>query len=1172
MSSLPALPPHPSVSTSATHDLLRERVTLGLPTPLAHTLTQIAETHGVSLGSLVSAAFEVVLYKYTGQADLVVDSSVAFSSLLRSCAERTEVRRAFDASAFEQATSDRVASHLDRILQVVTSDPEIRVRDIDLLTETERKQILYDFNATARPYPRDATIHQLFQEQAWRTPDAVAVVDGCQQLTYRELSAQASRLALRLRRVGVTVGQPVGLIMPRTPKMVVAMLAILEAGGAYVPVDPAYPSERVEFILADSGAAAAITTRETAPDLRFGGPVLLVDGHADADTSEVGTSAAAASTDLAYIMYTSGTTGQPKGVEISHRGVVRLVRGADYVSLGPQTRILATGAIVFDAATFELWGALLNGGSVCLVDNDIILSAPALGEAIVEHSIDTMWLTSPLFNQLVDQDPTIFRPLRQLLIGGDALSARHVHKAMQACPDVTIINGYGPTENTTFSTTHVLAAGELDRIPIGRPIANSTAYVINRDGQLCPVGVAGELFLGGDGLAAGYRGRDELTLAAFVPNPFVPNTRLYRSGDVARWRSDGALEFFGRRDHQVKVRGFRIELGEIEKTMLTLSAVREAVVVARMRANGADKYLSAYYATADVLTPDELHAYLRTKLPDHMVPSYLVELEAIPLNQNGKVDRAALPEPDGLVRASTLYVAPHGPIQDRLVALAECALGIRGIGVTHNLRELGIDSLSATLLAAGIEQAFGTCIPVGQILRDATLEQLALRLPEPTPESASLLPRAPSRASYPLAPQQKRMFVEQLKDETATHYNVPLSFDLSADIDTHRLAGAFERLTARHDALRMECAFVDGDVRQRISPSVRLPLDLVDGASPPVAKFVRPFDLMRGPLWRGGIYRTDDHVHVQLDFHHIVIDGASLGVLFEELLALYDDPSGGSLTDPPLQYRDYADWTASEAGSAHRDEHGAHWRRSFVGYRPSRDLPIDRPRPPIRALDGDVLEFDIGPQRAAALRQLAREENITLFATLASAVSVFLARLTSDTNVTLGAPVSGRHLPGLDRTIGMFANTVCLRTDVRPGMAFLEVLHQVAQTADAAFSNQDFAFEDLVATVGQPRDYSRNPMFDTLIALHSRRYLQVDVHGTPVPLRLHWNRQAVFDLNLQVYETDKTLKVSWQYGSRLFRRSTIERWRDELLQLIDTVLADPRAAIGPTSSDIDFDL
>ena len=1162
----------------------------------------------------VLAAFLVVLYKYTGQRQLLLDVELAgrtgalsvtvdpdatAAQLLAAAvsgparhgairftdrvtpviqptgadlvlsAPRGRLRVGYRVGLFEATTAARLVEHVRRALRQRQS----RVRAVDLVGEAERALILGRFNDTARLYPADTPVHRLFEEQARQAPDALAITWRDQQLTYRQLDDRADGLSAALRAAGVRLGDVVGLRTRRRPELVISALAILKAGAAYLPIDPDYPAARVEFLLTDSAARVLVT--DLSLDFGFDGAVLDPGATAAAcGATQPVLPGLPADRAVAYLCYTSGTTGRPKGVRLTHRNVVRLVRGVEYSDLGPHTRILPTGSISFDASTFELWAAMLNGGSLHFTDNDVILSARALGAELTAQRITTLWLTSPLFNQIVEQDPTAFRSLRELFTGGDVLSPAHVAKVLSACPKLILINAYGPTENGTYSLTYQLDRDDLDRderasIPIGRPIANSTAYVLDADGGLCPIGVPGELCFGGDGVAAGYLDRPELTVEKFVADPFTGG-RMYRSGDLGRFRPDGAIEFLGRRDQQVKVRGFRIELGEVENVLLSHPDIADAVVTARPRPSGADKYLCGYYVARRPVSG--LRAYLERVLPAHAVPAYLIELAELPLHPSGKVDRSRLPEPDGShLLTGAEHIPPRTELERVLVELAEGALGMAGIGMQHDLRDLGSDSLTATLLAGAVAERLGRQLPVSAVLRRGSLATLAELVSQAHPVSAPVIPRADDAASYPLTPQQRQLYLEQLKDPTAVQYHVPVILNLPADTDPDRLATALHRLAERHDALRT-CFVLDGEEpRQRIEAEITVPLRTITGLAKPS---VRPFTLDEAPLWRAELRRTEEHLRLRLELHHLIVDGFSLQVLLSDLAALY---AGQPVPEPAVRYRDYAAWLTSPAGAALRERHRPYWQQVFATPPARADLPLSAARPPLRALDGDVLAFDIGRDRASALRELARTQDVTLFAVLAAAHGVLLARLTGSADVVLGTPVSGRAAPGLHRTVGMLANTVCVRSAADPALTFAQYLRQVAGAAEDAFAHQDFPFSDLVAMTVPRRDYSRTPLFDSLIALHSSRYLHVDFAGHGVDVRLEPTGHTAFDLNMQIYETGDTLRVAWHYSSTVLRRADIEQWRDDFLHVLDAGHADPAVLIGAfttvaQAAAFDFDL
>ncbi|OMF65502.1 non-ribosomal peptide synthetase, partial [Paenibacillus peoriae] len=549
--------------------------------------------------------------------------------------EGIKIRFMYNALSFDQTGIERLYGHFARLLEQISFNPYIRVEELEMVTTAERQQITGEFNDTASVYPRNQTIQKLFEEQAERTPDHVAVTLDHQSLTYRELNEKANRLAHTLQTAGVKADEPVGILTERSLDMIIGTLAILKVGGAYVPIDPQYPEDRIRYMLEDSGAKLLLTQQDLLDRCYFDGQIVNLndDTSYSSDASNLGIDGAGEH--AAYVIYTSGSTGKPKGVVVEHQSVVRLVRNTDYVPFDESIRMLQTCAFVFDVSTFEIWGALLNGGRLVLVHKDDLLDAAKLKETIRDHRITMMWLTTPLFNQLSQQDSKLFGDVKYLLVGGDVLSAPHINRVLRDNPDMNIINGYGPTENTTFSTAYHIKEEQLDSVPIGRPIRNSTAYVVDSAFNLQPIGAWGELVVGGDGVARGYLNRPELTAERFLANPWVDGDRLYCTGDLVRWREDGTLEYAGRMDQQVKIRGYRIELGEVESAMLKIDRIQEVSVLAHAT-NQNQHELVAYYVAEREVTGSELRKQLSEELPNYMVPSHFVQMEQMPLTPNGK--------------------------------------------------------------------------------------------------------------------------------------------------------------------------------------------------------------------------------------------------------------------------------------------------------------------------------------------------------------------------------------------------------------------------------------------------------------------------------------------------------------------------------------------------------
>lgn len=687
--------------------------------------------------------------------DLHVSTNTSKFDLSLELDDRPEglaARFEYNTDLFEAGTIARLAGHWQTLLQGIVAHPERRLAELPLLTATERQQLLVEWNATATAYPKDTCVHQLFEEQVDRAPDRVALIAGNRRWTFAEVDRRANQLAWLLQSMGVGSEAPVALCMERSPEMIVGLLGILKAGGYYVPLDPTYPRERLAFMLRDSHASVVVLQ----PGLR--GPLSGLDAQfvpLDETWSSIAEHSTArppcepSADSLAYVMYTSGSTGRPKGVAVPHRAITRLLFGVSYAHFGPSEVFLPLAPITFDASTFEIWGALLHGAPCVLIPNRVPIPSD-IARLVREHGVTTLWLTASLFNALVAEAPHALLGIKQILTGGEALSVAHIRRAQEVLPDVTLINGYGPTETTTFACCYPIPQplpATIRSIPIGRPIGNTEIYILDTHGQPAPVGVAGELHIGGDGLAREYLNLPELTAAKFIQHPFspAPGARLYKTGDLARYLPDGSIEFLGRLDQQVKIRGFRIEPGEIEAALVSHPAVRAAVVVAR-EDQARQKWLAAYVVPNRTPGPsvDDLVSFLKRKLPAYMVPSTFTALAALPVTSNGKVDTSALPAPsdvsemaDGAGRRNAAFVPPSDRIHRQLIPIWEALLTARPIGIRDNFFDLGGDSLGAAQLLYRIEQTFGRKTPFADFYAEPTVERLADMLRQPQAGAAN---------------------------------------------------------------------------------------------------------------------------------------------------------------------------------------------------------------------------------------------------------------------------------------------------------------------------------------------------------------------------------------------------------------------------------------------------
>ncbi|WP_248930395.1 non-ribosomal peptide synthetase [Paenibacillus hamazuiensis] len=684
--------------------------------PLAERLRDLASQSGQSLSFEDVQVFERTNYDF----HVVVNPGETFV-----------VQFTFNEAVYTRETMEGLERSLTTLLEAACAKPDASVDELGICSGTDRAIVIERFNATRRTYPADSTVDAVFRDVAARRAADTALMWRDRSCTYGELDRWSDRLAAKLQEQGVGPGSVVGLMTPRCPEMAAGILGILKTGAAYVPLDLLNSPERLAFMIGDAGIRVLCTLPELAPKAPSGMNVLLLEDSNDpAGTPPVPAEHDAECT--AYLMYTSGSTGQPKGCLITHRNILRLVFGPDFIDFGPHQVILQTGSPAFDASTFEIWGALLHGGILVLAGEEDILDPGRLKPLLERKAVSSIWLTAALFNKLCDQDPSLFAPLRNLLVGGDVLSSRHIRRALEANPGLRIVNGYGPTENTTFSTTHVVTEADLrnGRIPIGRPLANSTAYIVDHGLQPLPVGALGELCVGGDGVGLGYHNRPELTAERFLDDPFAPGGRMYRTGDLARWLPDGRLDFLGRTDFQVKIRGYRVELGEIERAMAQLPGVKEVTVL--VREIGEDKQLCAYFTCEGEPDLRGWKTTLAKALPSYMIPAFFTRLEAMPLTVNGKVDRQALPAPSAASLAGSAAPRALSGVEKTVADIVCSVLGVETVDTNDNFFEIGVNSLNLMTINNRLKQAFDRDIPLTAMFEHTSVSRLAeyLKLPD----------------------------------------------------------------------------------------------------------------------------------------------------------------------------------------------------------------------------------------------------------------------------------------------------------------------------------------------------------------------------------------------------------------------------------------------------------
>nr|BDT35424.1 non-ribosomal peptide synthetase [Myxococcus sp. MH1] len=1088
----------------------------------------------------------------------------------------------YDTDLFDAATIERMLGHFRTLLSAAATQPDTCITQLPMLTEAERQQLLVDWNHTSTDFPRQHCIHELFSAQAYASPDAIAVRFGDESLTYAQLEAQANQLAWHLQGLGVVPDTLVGLYLERSPSLIVAMLACLKAGGAYLPLDTSYPAERLSLMLRDARAPILLTSRALAGAIQAPEGVRVLGLEELAPTLvKLPTRAPSTLTtpsNLAYAIYTSGSTGQPKGIVVPHLGVVRLVRDSDYIQLSSQDRVAQVSNASFDAATFEIWGALLNGALLVGVPRDVSLSPPLFVQHLRNEKVSTLFLTTALFNQLAHHAPDAFSSLSTVLFGGELVDPDVVRAVLLHGPPSRLLHVYGPTENTTFSTWHLISQAPAPghTVPIGRPLANSTAFVLDGALQPVPVGVPGELYVGGDGLARGYLHQPGLTAERFVAHPFKPQARLYKTGDLVRLLHDGSIEFLGRSDFQVKIRGFRIELGEIEAALLRHPSLNDCVVLAREDSPG-NRRLVAYFSSSSPPSSAELRDFLKRSLPEYMLPSVFVSLPSLPLSPNGKVDRKALPSPDGVADASDSYVAPRSPLEELLANLWAQLLSLPRVGVDDNFFDLGGHSLLATQLVSRVRETLRLELPLRDLFANPTVASLARVLAASLSGAQSPILPSPRDARLPLSFAQQRLWlIDQLQPGSAA-YNVPLAIHLSGELSLPALQRALDALMARHESLRTSFALHDGQPFQLIAPSLPLPLTCVDLRQVPVDEREErltqlseeaarlPFDLSQGPLIRAALLRADDRKHILLlTMHHIVSDGWSMDVLFRELNALYtaftrDEPS--PLSALPIQYADFAVWQRQWLQGERLDAQLSYWKEQLAGAPPFLPLPTDFPRPAIQTFRGAVARRTLPLSLLDSLKRLSRKEGTTLFMTLLAGFQVLLRRYSGQTDISVGTPIANRNRAELEGLIGFFVNSLVMRTDVSGAPSFRELLRRVREVALGAYAHQDVPFEQVVEALQPERDPSYSPLFQVMFALQSGVEQSPPTSALSMESRELRTHTSKFDLIVATVEGSEGLDCAVEYNTDLFTPDTIHRMLGHFQTLLTAAAEQPDTRI-----------
>jgi len=1097
-------------------------------------------------------------------------------------------------SLFDKPLIREFINSFTNAIDELISKGEIFIKTYSVLHGQQYERTIYEWNQTDRDYPKEKTIHELFQDQAAKIPDNIALVYDRDELSYKELNAKSNQLAGYIRdqyqertRQELKPDTLIALCMDRSLEMIVGILAVLKAGAAYVPIDPSYPQERIDYLLSDTQAALILSQRHLAES---GTPLLPADKIIYADLSEDlyrerptdDPVAYSSGKDLAYVIYTSGTTGRPKGVMVEHKSVINLALGqAQAFEIDASSKVLQFASLVFDASVWEIFGALSFGAALYILPSAVRQDADLVSEYMESHRINIASFPPAFLSSVAYKE---FADLRTLIVAGESCALELMRQWLSQ--GRSLINGYGPTENTVCVSLHTYETGDLNT-NIGRPFNNVNVYVLDQDRNPVPIGVTGELYIGGAGLARGYLNNRQLTQERFVSNPFATQadkakgyTRLYRTGDLVRWLSDGNLEYIGRNDEQVKIRGYRIEPGEIEQALMSIEGIKQACVLARERKtdSGSTKYLVGYYVSDSefdntLLTPSFITDHLSGVLPEYMIPAILVPLETFPMTINGKLNKRALPDPE--FTSFEEYVAPSGETESALVKIWQEVLGVEKVGITDDFFRIGGNSILAIQVSHRMSQASGSEIKVADVFKYRTPARLVSHC---LGQTLINIPGTDARQS-PLSFAQERLwFIEQYEQGTNA-YHIPALFELAADTDVKGLKYALQQIVARHEVLRSTIEKGEDQQGIQVVHTELLPIDEITCTDKDFEVLVKeainsPFDLRSEYPIRIKLYKIEPgpETILLINIHHIACDGWSIGIFQKELFAWYEayinNNTKFTLPDLEIQYKDYAVWQRSYLKGEILEKQLNYWKDKLAGYQ-TLELPTDFIRPNQVDYRGSRQFFSLTAEVSDKLRALAGTNGVTMHSVLLSSISILLSKYTGQQDIIIGSPIANRQYRQTKNLIGFFVNMQVNRTVLNKFQSFEELIRQVHQEQIEGQLHQDLPFEKLVDELEFARDPARHAVFQVMFVVQSFGY---DSKATgerkqyfkPFQGSVNWEAEK-FDLSIFIDDSRKELQGEISYATGLFQQETIVRLIEHFTHLVNELVEAPRKAYSQIS-------
>ncbi|NIM16717.1 MAG: amino acid adenylation domain-containing protein [Candidatus Aminicenantes bacterium] len=1067
----------------------------------------------------------------------------------------------YNAKLFKESTIGRIYEIYTHILKWVLSNTRVQLTEMELIREEEKQKLLYDFNGAETSYPRDRTIQELFEKQAAKTADNIAVEFEDEQLTYRELNACSNQLARILKERYVGQQQIVGIIQESSLELVIGILAVLKAGYIYLPIEPQTPRQRIKYMFDDSDVQTVLTAKSLAHRiLEIKNPlsVICMDDIGMSLYSASNLEMVTRGSDAAYVVYTSGSTGWPKAAVIEHKGIINYTcwRLAAY-NYNEKDVTLQLLSPAFDGFGSNFYSSLFSGGRIIMIPDEDKLNFEYVRGIIKDRKVSNTSLVPGIYEELLNSvEKDDIKSLRFVVLAGEKAGANLIKKSKERNPGLLHIIEYGPTEATVTATANI-DIEPPDTAVIGKPISNTSIYILDNSLKLVPVGVTGEISISGAGVSRGYLNNPGLAAEYFVRNPHSPTGKLYRTGDIGRWLLDGNIEFLGRKDHQVKVRGFRIELKEIENQLVNHDKIKEAVVTTPEDKEG-NKFLCAYVVSDEPFEPVPLKEFLSAALPDYMIPTHFMQISSVPLTPNGKLNRKALPIPE--ITSGENYIAPTNELEEKLVEIWAKVLGIEKdiIGINDSFFALGGHSLRATIVLSKIQKELNAVVPLKEMFGKPSIRELAEYIQGMKKEVYTAIEPAKPKEYYALSSAQRRLYVLQQIEKDSSGYNIPQIVILATEIDGKRFENAFRNLIQRHESLRTSFEMIEEEPVQKIHQEVDFEVQYYEadetGARELVKGFVKSFDLSKAPLLRVGLIKIEMNKYIlMVDMHHIITDGASQEIFVKEFIQLYE---GKRLLPLKIQYKDFSEWQNSGKQRDIIKKQEEFWINEFSGEIPVLNLPIDYTRPVVQSFEGNHISVEINKDSTKILKVLALEEDATLYMVLLALFNVLLAKLSGQEDIVVGTPIAGRRHPDLEPIIGLFINTLALRNYPRGEKTLKEFIKEVKERILNAFENQEYQFEDLVEKAAVNRDVSRNPLFDVMFAFQTQnrqpqqdQFLESGLFLTAEPYE-YINPVSKFDLSLNVVEEEDKLICTFEYCIKLFKKVAIETFIDYFLRII----------------------